>query len=109
MQILDCRHFIVPLTMFVISRCSPEALSHRKFSHKADVWSYGVVLWEGFTHSDSPKVCSEVKHLMSSINGGKRLPKPDLCPADVYTLMNLCWRHKPEERPDFSEVHKRCR
>ncbi|XP_076088168.1 tyrosine-protein kinase JAK1-like isoform X1 [Mytilus galloprovincialis] len=89
--------------------CSPEALSHRKFSHKADVWSYGVVLWEGFTHSDSPKVCSEVKHLMSSINGGKRLPKPDLCPADVYTLMNLCWRHKPEERPDFSEVHKRCR
>ncbi|XP_052085401.1 uncharacterized protein LOC127723030 [Mytilus californianus] len=88
--------------------CSPEALTFRKFSPKADVWSYGVVLWEGFTHSDSPKVCPDVKHLLSSINAGKRLPKPDLCPEDVYSFMNLCWKHKPEDRPEFSEVNKRC-
>ena len=35
--------------------CSPEALGHKKFSSKADVWSYGIVMWEGFTHSKPPK------------------------------------------------------
>ena len=89
--------------------CSPEALGHKKFSSKADVWSYGIVMWEGFTHSKPPKLVGEIKYLLSEMDKGKRLSKPDQCPQDVYSLMRQCWEKEPDNRPDFVAIEKRCR
>ena len=95
--------------MYFIYRCSPEVLGHKKFSTKADVWSYGIVMWEGFTHSKPPKLVTEVKYLHSEMDKGKRLSKPDQCPPDVYSLMRQCWEREPDNRPDFVAIEKRCR
>ena len=33
---------------FPIRWSPPEVLEFQKFSHKSDVWSYGIVVWEIF-------------------------------------------------------------
>ena len=33
---------------------APEAAVARKFNHKSDVWSFGIVLWEIFSLGETP-------------------------------------------------------
>ena len=40
--------------MLPIRWMPPESILYRKFSVESDVWSFGVVLWEVFTHGKQP-------------------------------------------------------
>ena len=33
---------------------APEAMRTKKFNHKSDVWSFGVVVWETFAFGETP-------------------------------------------------------
>jgi serine/threonine protein kinase len=33
---------------------APEAVFYRQFSEDSDVWSFGITMWEVFTHGRSP-------------------------------------------------------
>ncbi|KAJ0067977.1 hypothetical protein NL108_014223, partial [Boleophthalmus pectinirostris] len=76
---------------------APESLTDSKFSVASDIWSFGVVLYELFTHSD--KNCSPpavfmsmmgndkqgqliVYHLIQLLKSGSRLPQPSGCPTE---------------------------
>ena len=50
----------------VMCRYSPESLNEFKFTHKSDVWSYGVTVWEVFSQGETPK-----KDLQKFITGAK--------------------------------------
>jgi len=39
--------------------------------------------------------------VISSIQRGYRMPRPDGCPAELYDIMTSCWRKQPDERPTF--------
>ena len=43
-----------PLNVWMLSRCAPESLKTRTFSHATDTWMFGVTLWEMFTHGQEP-------------------------------------------------------
>ncbi|XP_066499600.1 tyrosine-protein kinase JAK2 [Hoplias malabaricus] len=96
---------------------APESISEYKFSHKSDVWSFGVVLHELFSLcelSRNPKrlslqrIGSDVQgsmmaaHLLNVLKENWRLPAPPLCPSKVYSMMMQCWAYNSEDRPTFS-------
>ena len=80
---------------------APEAIFERKYTHKSDVWSFGVLFWEIVTLGDSPfkNVASDVftEHLKSGVT----LPQPTNCPCNVYEAMRACWRQDPNHRPEW--------
>lgn len=101
---------------------APESLTESKFSVASDVWSFGVVLYELFTFSD--KTCSPptvfmeqmgedkqgqmiVYYLIDLLKRNYRLPSPNGCPAEIYTLMTQCWTAEPSERPTFKDLARR--
>ncbi|MBN3306694.1 JAK2 kinase, partial [Amia calva] len=77
---------------------APESLSESRFSVASDIWSFGVVLYELFTHSDKNKsppaefmrmIGSDkqgqmiVYHLIEILKAGNRLANPEGCPKEV--------------------------
>lgn len=98
---------------------APESISESKFSHKSDVWSFGVVLHELFSYCDmnsNPKrlYMQEIGHnvqgpsisvhLANILKTDWRLPAPPNCPPKVYVMMKECWGYDFEERPCFSSL-----
>ncbi|KAL3047275.1 hypothetical protein OYC64_021489 [Pagothenia borchgrevinki] len=96
---------------------APESINESRFSHKSDVWSFGVVLHELFSYCDinsNPKrLCmreignnvqsqSISMYLADILKNNWRMPAPPNCPAKVYSLMRQCWAYDFEERPCFS-------
>ena len=67
-----------------------ESIQHRKFTHKTDVWSYGVTLWELFTYGQRPYENVRARDIPDLIEKGERLPQPYICTIDVYIIMLKC-------------------
>lgn len=73
-----------------LSRCAPESLKSRTFSHASDTWMFGVTLWEMFTHGQEPWL---------GLNGSQAsAPRdetftmsPDLKNAAVNNCLALCY------------------
>lgn len=91
---------------------APETLSHRKFSHKSDVWSFGVTLHEIFTFGESPNLNNnpnlDANNILELLTNGVRLECPKFCPQSVYEeIMYVCWNFNPRLRPKFSELSER--
>uniref|UniRef100_W5L4W4 Tyrosine-protein kinase n=1 Tax=Astyanax mexicanus TaxID=7994 RepID=W5L4W4_ASTMX len=100
---------------------APESISEYKFSHKSDVWSFGIVLHELFSFcevSRNPKrlslqrIGSDIHgpmmavHLFNVLKEHWRLPAPSLCPPKVYSMMMQCWAFTCEDRPTFSDLQR---
>ncbi|CAL8394706.1 unnamed protein product [Boreogadus saida] len=97
---------------------APECLLQRKFFLASDVWSFGMTLYELITYCDphsSPMALflkmmgkthgqMTVTRLVTILDEGKRLPRPEPCPEEVYNLMRKCWEHAPDMRITFQQL-----
>ncbi|XP_046329904.2 fibroblast growth factor receptor 3-like [Haliotis rufescens] len=83
---------------------SPEALMEGFHSHKADVWAFGVLLWEIVTLGASPYSTMTLRGVIDAVVAGKRLERPQYCMDELYSLMSKCWELQPQDRPSFKEL-----
>ncbi|KAA3674984.1 epidermal growth factor receptor [Paragonimus westermani] len=83
-----------------------ETLQDSIYSHKTDVWTYGVTLWEIFTYGRRPYEDVETKDIKDHVMKGGRLTQPEICTLDVYMVMVKCWMEDYESRPTFAELKR---
>jgi len=85
--------------------CSPEIINDGFFSHKSDVWAYGITLWELFSFGDLPYSGMTNQEATEKVLQGYRMNPPKNCPSEISELMMKCWNDEPENRPSFEEIH----
>jgi serine/threonine protein kinase len=86
--------------------CAPESLRSRQFSHASDTWMFGVTLWEMFSFGEEPWAGLNGSQILRKIDReSERLPQPDACPDDVYSIMMQCWARVPTDRPTFEALN----
>lgn len=81
-----------------------ECIQHRIFTHKSDVWAFGVTVWELLTFGDKPYDNVPAREVPELLEKGERLPQPAVCSIDVYMIMIKCWMLDAESRPGFKEL-----
>ena len=52
-----------------------ESILHRTFTHKSDVWSFGVTCWEIFTFGQRPYETVRAREVPELLEKGERLPQ----------------------------------
>lgn len=83
---------------------SHEMLRQTRFNPKADVWSYGCLMWEVFTIGATPYSHSSNKDVAARILRGMRPSQPSYVGDELFQLCLQCWQVDPDERPSFSSL-----
>ncbi|XP_013791722.2 epidermal growth factor receptor-like, partial [Limulus polyphemus] len=81
-----------------------ECIQQRIFSHKSDVWAFGVTVWELLTFGGRPYENVTSRDVPDLLEKGERLPQPSICTIDVYLMLIKCWLLDAESRPSFKEL-----
>ncbi|XP_070112765.1 protein-tyrosine kinase 2-beta isoform X7 [Equus caballus] len=97
-------YYKASVTRLPIKWMAPESINFRRFTTASDVWMFAVCMWEILSFGKQPFFWLENKDVIGVLEKGDRLPKPDLCPPILYTLMTRCWDYDPSERPRFTEL-----
>lgn len=81
-----------------------ESLRHRIFTHKSDVWSFGVTVWELLTFGKRPYENIKSQDILAAIEGGCKLEQPEICSLDVFMVLLSCWDVHADARPTFVQL-----
>ncbi|XP_067656293.1 uncharacterized protein [Haliotis asinina] len=107
--------FVVPQDVQVYRRSPPEVIRNGTYTCASDVFSFGLILWNGFSNFSSYHNITDLNKLesipkdklyeyLTTTPGHKILPKPARCPDAIYSLMLLCWDPARHERPQMTTV-----
>lgn len=86
---------------------APEVLRNERYSEKADVFSFAVVLWELVTREEPYHGTPPFQIVFSVGTQGMRLTIPSSCPTELAILIEECWSENPKNRPHFEEINLR--
>ena len=82
----------------------PEVLENEDYTEKADVYAYGVILWEIATREDFFGEIKFSSQIEKKVIAGERPPIPSSVPVSYAYLIQRCWGNNPDERPSFIEI-----
>lgn len=85
---------------------APEVLSSQKYDEKADVYSYGIILWEMLTGDIPYRGLTDVQIAVQVCKNHNRPKIPRNCPQNLAKFIKVCWSDDQDKRPDFSTIAK---
>lgn len=88
---------------------APEVLANQKYTEKADVFSFGIVVWEIVTGECPYDGMTQIQAALGVLNRNLRPVIPRSCPKFLGQLMKACWARQPEARPSFLQIVKALR
>ncbi|KAI9916863.1 hypothetical protein PsorP6_018115 [Peronosclerospora sorghi] len=83
---------------------APEVLGNRKYTEKADVFSFGIVVWEIFTGQCPYEGMTQIQVALGVLNNDLRPPIPRSCPRFFARLIRSCCMREPSLRPSFTDL-----
>ncbi|XP_072929608.1 putative inactive tyrosine-protein kinase Wsck [Epargyreus clarus] len=83
---------------------SHEMLRQTRFNPKADIWSYGCLIWEALTIGATPYAHTASKDVAARVLRGMRPSQPSYVGDELFQLCLQCWQVDPDERPSFSSL-----
>jgi mitogen-activated protein kinase kinase kinase 11 len=83
---------------------SPEVIRHEAYTQTADVYSYGIILWQLLTREDPFADMGQIEAAAVVAMEMKRPPFPLDTPVTIKALIEQCWAEDPSSRPPFTEI-----
>ncbi|XP_006653907.1 serine/threonine-protein kinase STY8-like [Oryza brachyantha] len=82
---------------------APEVINHKPYDHKADIFSFAIVLWELVTSKIPYENLTPLQAALG-VRQGMRMEIPPRVHPRLSNLIQRCWDENPHVRPVFSEI-----
>ncbi|KAH8583376.1 kinase domain-containing [Cryptosporidium sp. chipmunk genotype I] len=83
---------------------APEILRGEGFTKSADVYSFGIILWEMITKK-IPHEDLNINHIVASVGyGHKKLIIPENIPSTIKSVIKKTWSRNVRNRPNFKQL-----
>jgi len=82
---------------------APEVIRGEKYDEKADVHSFGVIMWQVLTRKQ-PFAGINFMGVSLAVLEGQRPQVPQDCPPKFKKLIKSCWHADPKARPSMEQV-----
>ena len=83
---------------------APEVADRLPYNHKADVYSFGIILWEMNAGKRPFNGLSRETFYENVVHGGERPHLSKRWPPELNKLISSCWSTDIDERPSFRQI-----
>eukprot|EP01125_Pyxidicula_operculata_P022466 TRINITY_DN91_c2_g1_i2.p1 TRINITY_DN91_c2_g1~~TRINITY_DN91_c2_g1_i2.p1 ORF type:complete len:849 (-),score=203.77 TRINITY_DN91_c2_g1_i2:474-3020(-) len=84
---------------------APEVIRNQRYTFKADVFSFGICLWEMLSREDPYGNMAPYQVVIGVGTQSLRPVIPSSCPKGVTEIIEQCWNESPDSRPEFDELY----